>query len=712
MFKQKISIFVSILFIVNLSYADEGLWIPKLIKDQEGKMKSMGMAISAEEIYSETSASLKDAVLHFGGGCTAEIISDQGLILANHHCGYSRIQSHSSLENNYLKNGFWAENMDAELPNPGLTVTRIVSMKNVTSEVLAGLDKKMSDEQYAEKIETNIEAIGKNATEGTHYDFQIRPFYEGNQFYLIIKEVFKDVRLVGAPPSSIGKYGFDSDNWVWPRHTGDFSIFRVYVNKDNKPADYSKDNVPYKPIRSLVISTQGIKPGDFTMVYGFPGTTYSYLYSKKLDLIINKALPLAIEMRENNLSIIDKAMRNSEEIAIQYAAKQSRISNAWKKWIGQTKGLNRFNAIEKKIELENRFSNAVQKDKKLKKLYSEIYSDLDRELESYEKYYLAYTLWKELVYYGPELIRFVNGLERNVNSEDSLDIKKASLNKRIENFYKNYNPEIDQALLEKSLELFFTKVEPSLLNQDLKTILEKHQNNYSAMAKNIFNASIFTDEKRIKEWADKYEGGREMLSKDSAYLLVKAIYDFYLENIEEEFRAAGNRIDEIEKLYMEAQMKVLPEEKNYYPNANSTLRVSYGQVNGYEPLDAVVYQFQTTANGIMEKYIPESYEYDLPEKLRTLIQNQDFGNYTDNGNLPVCFIASNHTSGGNSGSPVFNANGELIGINFDRTWESTMSDMMFNPEICRNISVDMRYILFIIDKFAGAQRLIDEMRIN
>lgn len=675
-------------------------------------MKSMGMAISAEEIYSETSASLKDAVLHFGGGCTAEIISDQGLILANHHCGYSRIQSHSSLENNYLKNGFWAENMDAELPNPGLTVTRIVSMKNVTSEVLAGLDKKMSDEQYAEKIETNIEAIGKNATEGTHYDFQIRPFYEGNQFYLIIKEVFKDVRLVGAPPSSIGKYGFDSDNWVWPRHTGDFSIFRVYVNKDNKPADYSKDNVPYKPIRSLVISTQGIKPGDFTMVYGFPGTTYSYLYSKKLDLIINKALPLAIEMRENNLSIIDKAMRNSEEIAIQYAAKQSRISNAWKKWIGQTKGLNRFNAIEKKIELENRFSNAVQKDKKLKKLYSEIYSDLDRELESYEKYYLAYTLWKELVYYGPELIRFVNGLERNVNSEDSLDIKKASLNKRIENFYKNYNPEIDQALLEKSLELFFTKVEPSLLNQDLKTILEKHQNNYSAMAKNIFNASIFTDEKRIKEWADKYEGGREMLSKDSAYLLVKAIYDFYLENIEEEFRAAGNRIDEIEKLYMEAQMKVLPEEKNYYPNANSTLRVSYGQVNGYEPLDAVVYQFQTTANGIMEKYIPESYEYDLPEKLRTLIQNQDFGNYTDNGNLPVCFIASNHTSGGNSGSPVFNANGELIGINFDRTWESTMSDMMFNPEICRNISVDMRYILFIIDKFAGAQRLIDEMRIN
>ncbi|MEQ8561038.1 MAG: S46 family peptidase, partial [Cytophagales bacterium] len=669
-------------------------------------------AISAEEIYSENSASLKDAVLHFGGGCTAEIISDQGLILTNHHCGYSRIQSHSSLENNYLKNGFWAENMDAELPNPGLTVTRIVSMKNVTSEVLAGLDKKMSDEQYAEKIETNIEAIGKNATEGTHYDFQIRPFYEGNQFYLIIKEVFKDVRLVGAPPSSIGKYGFDSDNWVWPRHTGDFSIFRVYANKDNKPADYSKDNVPYKPIRSLVISTQGIKPGDFTMVYGFPGTTYSYLYSKKLDLIINKALPLAIEMRENNLSIIDKAMRNSEEIAIQYAAKQSRISNAWKKWIGQTKGLNRFNAIEKKIELENRFSNAVQKDKKLKKLYSEIYSDLDRELESYEKYYLAYTLWKELVYYGPELIRFVNGLERNVNSEDSLDIKKASLNKRIENFYKNYNPDIDQALLEKSSELFFTKVEPSLLNQDLKTILEKHQYNYSAMAKNIFNASIFTDEKRIKEWADKYEGGREMLSKDLAYLLVKAIYDFYLENIEEEFRAAGNRIDEIEKLYMEAQMKVLPEEKNYYPNANSTLRVSYGQVNGYEPMDAVVYQFQTTADGIMEKYIPESYEYDLPEKLRTLIQNQDFGNYADKGNLPVCFIASNHTSGGNSGSPVFNANGELIGINFDRTWESTMSDMMFNPEICRNISVDMRYILFIIDKFAGAQRLIDEMRIN
>ncbi|QNL21740.1 S46 family peptidase [Hyphobacterium sp. CCMP332] len=714
MYKQRINLLIVFLLIFGSSFADEGLWIPKLIKEQEGKMKSLGMAITAEEIYNENSPSLKDAVLHFGGGCTAEIISDQGLILTNHHCGYSRIQSHSSLENNYLKDGFWAETLDDELPNPGLTVTRYVSMTEVTDKVMEGITSKMSDEEKAEKIEDNIRKIGKEATMGTHYNYQIRPFYEGNQFYLIVRETFTDIRLVGAPPSSIGKYGFDTDNWVWPRHTGDFSIFRVYVDKDNKPAEYSEDNVPYKPLRSLTISSKGVNSGDFTMVYGFPGTTYSYLYSQKLDIIINKALPLAIEMRENNLAVIDKAMRESEKVAIQYAAKQSRISNAWKKWIGQTRGLERFNAIEKKKELEGRFSNAVAKDKKLKKMYGELFSDFEQHLPEYEKYYLAYTLWREFVYYGPEIIRFVSGLENTLESEDSLETKKENLKKRIDNFYKNYVPEIDQALLAASAEIFFSNLDQSILEgqSELMDFMKDYNSESGNMAQELFSNSIFTNEERITVWADNYEGGMDKMKDDPIYKLMNAIYNLYSNQIKDDYSKISSRIDEIEKEYMTAQMKVLPEQKDYYPNANGTLRVSYGQVGGYEPMDAVQYEHMTTTDGILDKYIPGSYEYDLPEKLVTLLREKDFGEFSDEDNLPVCFIASNHTSGGNSGSPVFNANGELIGINFDRTWESTMSDMMFNPEICRNISVDMRYILFIVDKFAGANRLIEEMDIN
>ncbi len=714
MIKSKLCLSLIILFIFNISYADEGLWIPKLIKDQEGKMKSLGMAISAEEIYNENNPSLKDAVVHFGGGCTAEIISDQGLILTNHHCGYSRIQKHSNLENNYLKNGFWASDFDEELSNPGLYVSRYVSMKEVTSDVLKGIDSKMTDEEKANKISENIQRIGEDATKGTHYDFQVRPYYEGNQFYLIVRETFNDIRLVGAPPSSIGKYGFDTDNWVWPRHTGDFSIFRIYADKDNKPAEYSEDNVPYKPVRSLTISSKGVKPGDFTMVYGFPGTTYSYLYSKKLDIIINKALPLAIKMRENNLAVIDKAMRESELIAIQYAAKQSRISNAWKKWIGQTKGLERFNAMDKKKKLEKEFMTALSKDKKLNKMYGDLFAGFDSHLPEYEKYYMAFTLWRELVYYGPEIIRFVNGLENTIESEDSLETKKENLYKRIDNFYKNYVPEIDQNILAASSEIFFKNMDTDLLNTEpeLKNFKDEYHADANTVTQNLFDNSIFTNKERAKAWAENFEGDNEKMKNDPVYKLMKDVYNLYINEIRDKYSKISDKIDAIEKDYMMAKMKVLPEQKDYYPNANSTLRVSYGKVEGYEPMDAVVYKHQTTTDGILDKYIPGSYEYDLPEKLVRLLKEKDFGNYTEGGEMPVCFIASNHTSGGNSGSPVFNANGELVGINFDRTWESTMSDMMFNPEICRNISVDMRYILFIIDKFAGAQRLIDEMDIN
>jgi hypothetical protein len=713
MTQRRSSLFVLLfLFVFSISSADEGLWIPKLIKDQQSKMQSLGMRITAEEIYSEKNSSLKDAIVHFGGGCTAEIISDKGLILTNHHCGYSRIQSHSSLENNYLKEGFWAETMNDELPNNGLTASIYVSMREVTDEILKGIKSKMSDEEKAEIIEANIKKVGEAATEGTHYDYQVRPYYEGNKFYLILRETFRDVRLVGAPPSSIGKFGFDTDNWVWPRHTGDFSIFRIYAGKDNKPADYSEENVPYKPKKSLQISIAGVKEGDFTMVYGFPGTTYEYLYSGKLDIIINKALPLAIDMRESSLSVIDKAIRESEEVSIQYAAKQSRISNAWKKWIGQTKGLKRIGAMDIKKMTEDQFGVALEKDKKFQKAFGSLFDRFDAGLPEYEKYYVAYTLWREFVYYGPEFIRFVRGIEGEITSEDSLHIKKEDLKKRIENFYKNYQPQIDKDIFVKMSPLFFENMDASLFNQDLKKmVMEDGKSDYSKIAEEIFSNSIFTSKERVMAWAENYDGNNEIAMKDPAIKFMDGIYNTYTENIQDQYRSADDKIDEIEKEYMLALMTVLPEQKDYYPNANGTLRVSYGQVGGYEPRDAVKYVHQTTAEGILQKYEPGSYEYDVPEKLVSLIRNKDFGDYGEGDKLPVCFIASNHTSGGNSGSPAFNADGQLIGLNFDRTWESTMSDMMFDPEICRNIMVDLRYVLFIVDKYAGADRLIEEMEI-
>ncbi len=711
--KQRISLIIVFVFSISFfSTADEGLWLPKLIKDQESAMKSLGMQITAEEIYSEDNKSLKDAILHFGGGCTSSLISDQGLILTNHHCGYSRIQSHSSLENNYLANGFWAETFEEELPNAGLTVTRIISMKNVTSDIMEGFKTKMSDQEKATLIESNIKRIGENAINGTHYEYQIRPYYEGNQFYLILSEVFKDVRLVGAPPSSIGKFGFDTDNWIWPRHTGDFSLFRVYVGKDNKPADYSKDNIPYTPIKSLPISIKGIKEGDFTLVYGFPGTTNEYLYSKKLDLIVYKSLPIAIKMREKSLSVIDREIRASEEIAIKYAAKQSRISNGYKKWIGQEGGLKRFDALQKKKDLEQKFNTAISKDKKLQKAYGDLFKKMDSEIADYEKYYLANTLFREMVYYGPEILRFVNGMEKIISENDSLELIKESMDKRLQGFYKDFEPAIDEEIMASLLEIFFSRVDSTLLNDKLKKVATSAGTRYTEYSNEIYSESVFTNEKRLAEFIENYSGDNKVISSDPMYQLMDAFYSFYSENIQDKLLANTASLLELEKRYMTAQMEVLPNEKNYYPDANGTLRVSYGEVKAYKARDAVNYDFQTTDIGILEKADPDSYEFNIPPKLETLLLKKDFGKYGNEGKLPVCFLGTNHTSGGNSGSPAINAEGELIGLNFDRTWESTMSDMMFNPEICRNIMVDTRYILFVIDKFAGAKRLIEEMEVK
>ncbi len=703
-----------LIFLVQISRAKEGMWIPSLINDvMEGEMKTMGMKLSAEDIYAFNKSSMKDAVVHFGGGCTSELISDQGLLLTNHHCGYGRIQSHSSVENNYLKDGFWAMSKDEELPNPGLTATIIVRIEDVTKRILEGTTDQMTQNEKAVVVRRNIQEVGKSATKGSNYGYIIRPFYYGNEYYMFITEVFEDVRLVGAPPSSIGKFGFDTDNWVWPRHTGDFSIFRIYANKDNKPAKFAEDNVPYKPRHHFKVNLKGVDKGDFTMVYGFPGRTQEYLTSHMVDHIINKQDPGRIKMRDKSLEIINAAMRESEKTKIQYAAKQSRISNAWKKWRGEVKGLRRLNAIEKKKAIEEKFQQKVDSDPKFKE-YQPLLAAFEETYSEYLQLDYARDMFIELFYYGPEIIRFSDRfaklkaiLEADTLGQEVVDKEIDGLKRSIDGHFKNYNEAIDLDLLGSLLALYFEEVKDELEPETAKLINDKYDGDARAFAQKLFDKSMFDDKDRLLKFLEKPKAKK--IAKDPAFELRSSLLDAYFANVKPKHAKLNTKIDSLYGIYMQALMEVLPDNRTYFSDANSTLRISYGKVEGYEAADAVKYKYYTTLDGIVEKYIPGDYEFDVPEKLIELYENKDYGKYGRNGEMRVCFTASNHTTGGNSGSPVLDANGYLVGLNFDRVWEGTMSDIMFDPEKCRNIMVDLNYVLFIVDKFAGAGHLVEEM---
>ncbi len=682
----------------------EGMWLPMLISQMENEMQTMGMKLSAEDIYAANESSLKDAVVHFGGGCTGEVISSQGLVLTNHHCGYGRIQSHSTLDHNYLQEGFWADTQADELKNPGLEVTFIVRMEDVTDSLLAlSTSDPAAFQQHSEKLL-------KAATEGTHYNAFIQPFYYGNQFILFVTESFEDVRLVGAPPSSIGKFGFDTDNWMWPRHTGDFSLFRIYASPDGKPAPYHEDNVPYQPKHHLPISLNGYDEGDFTMVYGFPGRTEEYVVSNHIDYVLNIGNPAKIAMRDISLDIIGKAMAKDELTSIQYAAKQSSISNAWKKWKGQSKGLREVRAIQQKHKLEFQFESALVNNNELKSKYGNVLPSLRTNYDSLAPYALARDMLIEVYYYGPEVLRFASGFEQLLDeslTEDQQAQIITKLRKATKGHFKNYQQLVDLELMAHMLPQYLNTV-----RQDLRsaTLFDRFQDphNYSA---EVFDKSIFSTEERVNAYLDNFKTKRaSKISDDPIYKLSSALLNTYNERVREKYGTFKEQIDAQMSVYMEAQMEVLPDEQRYYPDANSTLRVSYGKVAGYEPRDGVVYDYYTTMEGIMQKMDTSTTEFDVPSKLVELYQTRDYGPYKDkNDRLRVCFIASNHTSGGNSGSPAINGKGELIGLNFDRTWESTMSDYIFDENRCRNIMVDIRYVLFIVDKFAGANRLIEEM---
>lgn len=678
--------------------AKEGMWIPTLLNAVEGDMQAMGMHLSAEDIYSVNAGSLKDAVVHFNGGCTAEMISSEGLLLTNHHCGFGQIAYHSTVENDYLKDGFWAMSREEELPNPDLFARFIHKIEDVTEAI------EKSDDPEQTKKDLVLGATNGNGLEG-----KVVAFDFGNSHYLITTITYNDVRLVGAPPSAVGKFGGDTDNWVWPRHTGDFSMFRIYANANNEPADYAVENVPFTPGHHFPVNVGGAVEGDFTMVFGFPGRTEQYLTSDAVTRVIDVLNPARIEMREASLAVINAARAETAALRIAYADKQSSIANAWKKWIGQNKGLIELDAVGKKRNLEMHFmaraSAAENSD------WMRVISSIQSENEALFPFQLARSMFIEWVYYGPDILNFAQSfspliqdweaLEEKGELEDALNALKA----QTEGHFRQYEARVDEGIM-ASLR------DPYLKHMDAQFIPEQFMNSGDAAgwAREIFEESAFADKEVISALlAKSSRKAFSKLAKDPAYQLIQSMRDVYFNQVASGYRSHSMALDSLTGVYTSALRELFPE-KAFFPDANSTMRLTYGKVEGSAPYDGMEYLPFTTAAGILQKYIPGDTDFDLPLDLVEALRAGDWGDYADaTGQLPVCFTGSNHTTGGNSGSPAIDGDGHLIGINFDRSWESTMSDILFDESRCRNIMVDIRYVLWVTDVYAGAGHLVEEM---
>lgn len=703
---------------VSVLLAGEGMWLPLLLGAlNEAEMKAMGMKMSAEDIYSVNKGSLKDAIVHFNGNCTGEVISSQGLVLTNHHCGYGIIQSHSTLEQNYLKEGFWAKTKSEEIPSPDVYVKFIVRMEDVTKEVFDGIKDKMTYMEKDSIIKANILAVQAGSEITEWQDTEVRSFFEGNQYFLFVTETYTDIRYVGSPPESIGKFGSDTDNWVWPRHTGDFSLFRIYAGPDNHPAPYAEENIPYTPKHFLPISLDGIDEGDFTLVFGFPGTTQQYLPSFAIEQTVEIIDPARIAVRDISLDIMKQHMMSDESIKLAYSSKYASIANYWKKWIGEVQGLKKANAVNIKEKQEEEFTTLISKNKKLKAKYENLlpelkvlYRDLDivaknrtilsevaggRNTEVFRLASLADRLYRAYMQHGAEGQPYINTKEATV--------------RQLESFYKNYSADVDAELFSALMEHMVGHLDSEYLPDEIPKARDAHTIYDWSSA--LFRQSSLPDRDAFLAAIDK--GGDafgEWIQGDSVYHLYLSLREVYNDRLAVYNRALYEKIDPLQKEYVTALMETYPD-RRFWPDANSTLRVTYGQVEAFSPKDGIMYKTQTYLDGVMEKYIPGDYEFDVHPRLIELYNNRDFGPYSEDGKMPVCFLASNHTTGGNSGSPAIDASGNLIGLNFDRVWEGTMSDLYYDRSICRNIMVDARYILFVIDKFGGAGNLIEEMKL-
>lgn len=714
-------LFLSVFIVASVAFnirADEGMWIPMLLQNNEQDMQEMGMNITAEDIYSINHSSMKDAVVLFDGGCTGEIVSNQGLLLTNHHCGFDWIQYHSTIEHDYLTHGFWAMSKEEELPCPGISAVMLKSMEDVTDRVLDGVTKETSNDERAEIVAANIKKIKEEAETNSDYQVVIKSFYHGNKYYMIYNEVFKDVRMVGAPPSNIGKFGGDTDNWVWPRHTGDFSVFRIYVSPDGKAADYSEDNVPYTPNYHFPVSLKGANEGDFTFVFGYPARTNEYLPAYAVHQEANVIYPVSVDLRGKILDIYNKYQEKDPQVRIQYASKHAHLGNGWKKWMGVIEGINNFKGIEKKKQFDKDFTEWALKSRQ-RGAYVGLIKDFGKVYEEYEPYRLATTYLSETAL-QIEILTFAanfNKLSKVTKDtpQEEIDEIIAEIKKATEVFFKDYYQPIDEEVAAMVLQEYINNQPADFRPELLNTIVEKYDN-VQAYVDELFAKTMFTSEENINKFLDEFKPSKaKKLAKDPALMAYNNVMDFYINEVRPHSTELNNQIADMQRVFMRGQMEYHAEknpDKMMYPDANFTLRVTYGRIGGFSPKDAVTYKHFTTLDGIMQKENPDIYDYVVTDRLRELYEAKDYGRYADeDGSMHVAFIAGNHTTGGNSGSPILNADGHLLGLNFDRTWEGTMSDLIYDPSICKNISVDIRYVLFIIDKYARASHLVDEMTI-
>jgi len=723
---KRILILFSFVFLgISKLSADEGMWLPNLLEGMTiTDMHSRGFKLSAEDIYSINQTSMKDAVCQFGGGCTAELISQKGLLLTNHHCGFGYIQSHSTLEHDYLTNGFWAMSQQEELPCPGLTVMFILSMSDITNDVLSVVTSNMTESERNTAVQKRMTEIEKANTKGS-VAAMVRSFYYGNVFYMFMTETYGDVRMVGAPPQSLGNFGGDTDNWVWPRHTADFSMFRIYADANNKPAPYSEKNVPYVPKKSFSINAHGVKAGDFTMVYGFPGRTTEYLSSYAVDLVANVSDPVKVQMRTLRLDIMAEEMAKSDAIRIQYASKRNGAANAWKKWQGEMLGLKNNDAIGKKQRLEADFTKRIAADNTLQQKYGTVLPDLkttNAEMAPWQAavdYMNEGALSIEVVRYLSNYRQLVELSKAETKDQKLIDATVKNLRDGVDGFFRDYNVKTDQRIAVavcKEMDKGMAADKKPAVFAEVKT---KNKGNWDKYFSSLFSKTIFTKKDKVKALLETYDAAKwQTIAGDPAYVLTEGLYKHFNENILPRGQQISTEINRLNRIYMEAQMTVF-KEKTFYPDANSTLRITYGQVSPYPDYtakDGYMYSWYTTLDGLIEKgkQYPAVPDYKVPQKIQDLVKAKDYGKYADpmDGKIHTCFIASNHTTGGNSGSPVIDANGDLIGTNFDRCWEGTMSDINYDPVVCRNITLDVRYTLFVIDKYAGAGYLLNEMNIK